>query len=152
MSSLDKIKNDALAKTGRAPEAVPSVAPEVKAAEVVEEEYQVYKSSLTNQRIVMPNGKCLRITSNKYITKDAAEIEFLDKEISLGFPYMSKSTPIMTSDLDPMSALRKKFFAEFEAAQGKVPSSAPSSSDQATITPASTAALAALAAGSISQG
>lgn len=114
----------------------------------VEKTYQVYKSSLASQRIAMPNGKLINITSNKYITAMEDEIEFLDNEIKKGFPYLTKGEPVVSSDLDPMNALRKKFYAEFLAEQTKVPAPALGNTETAPIIPASTNDLGALAGNS----
>ena len=120
----------------------------------VEEEYQVYKSTIDNQKIVMQNGRVLRITGGKFITKDPDEIIFLNHEISQGFPYLHKGEVILTSDLDPMSALRKKFYAEFLVAQaaGQLAAPAPVLGDSAKqeLTPANSSLVAALSAGSTS--
>jgi len=120
----------------------------------IEEEYQVYKSTIDNQKIVMQNGRVLRITGGKFITKDPDEIIFLNHEISQGFPYLHKGEVILTSDLDPMSALRKKFYAEFLVAQaaGQLAAPAPVLGDSAKqeLTPANSSLVAALSAGSTS--
>lgn len=82
---------------------------------VEEKTYQTYKSGLENTKIIMQSGKVIHVRAHKYITCDAAEIEFLDNEIETGFPYLKKGEPVTTSDLDPMSALRKKIRAEVMA-------------------------------------
>lgn len=121
---------------------------------VVEKEFQVYKSSLPNQRIALPSGKLLRITSGKYITDRKDEIEFLDAEIEAGFPYLSKTGTVTSTELDPMAALRQRIIAEYveqQAAGVKPEVPEPKLTDSTTpakLSPASTAALAALSANS----
>lgn len=82
-----------------------------------EKVFQVYKSSMQSHRVIMPNGKVLHVRKGKYITDNEDEIAFLDAEIKAGFKYLKKAEPMTSSDLDPMQALRKKLFAEFEAEQ-----------------------------------
>ena len=122
--------------------------------ETIEETYQAYKSTIDNQKIAMPSGKLIKVTAGKYITKDPEEIEFLDHEISRGFPYLRKNGTVVTSDLDPMSALRKKLYAEFLEAQkqGLIEVPKPTLGDSGTqaITPANSALLKALSADSSS--
>lgn len=132
-----------------------SVAPP---AEFKKEEkiYQTYRSSLASQRIAMPNGKLITVTANQYITDDEAEIEFLDKEIKGGFPYMSKTGQVTSEELDPMAVLRKKIIAEYlteqkaglAAATAAVPSPALGNSSTDKVVPASTSDLGALAGAS----
>lgn len=132
-----------------------SVAPP---AEFKKEEkiYQTYRSSLASQRIAMPNGKLITVTANQYITDDEAEIEFLDKEIKGGFPYMSKTGQITSEELDPMAVLRKKIIAEYlaeqkaglAAATAAVPSPTLGNSSTDKVVPASTSDLGALAGAS----
>ena len=111
-----------------------------------EKTFQTYKSSLPNQKIAMPNGKMIRITSHQYITDMEDEIAFLDNEIKLGFPYLTKSGEMTSTELDPMSALRAKIIAEYEA--DKVPAPVLGDVAKQELTPASTAALKNLSAGS----
>ncbi len=133
----------------------PSIVPQVQlpTADEPEKEFQCYKSTIDNQRIAMPNGKIIFITKGQHITDDPSVIEFLDKEIAAGFPYLKRGVAVMSSDLDPMTALRKKHFAEFQAelaagTKAAVPAPVIGNSSTATLSPASTAALAALSAGS----
>jgi len=111
-----------------------------------EKTFQTYKSSLPNQKIAMPNGKMIRITSHQYITDMEDEIEFLDNEIKLGFPYLTKTGEMTSTELDPMSALRAKIIAEYEA--DKVPAPVLGDVEKQTITPAHTVDLGKLASGS----
>lgn len=90
--------------------AVVKTEPEVEEKE--EKLYQTYRSGLENQKIIMPSGRTLRITGHKYITANQEEIDFLDEEIRLGFPGLKKGEPVTETDLDPMTALRKKIAAE----------------------------------------
>ncbi len=131
-----------------------------EAVEPKEETYQVYKSSLRNQRIAMPDGKLITITGGRYITKDENEIAFLDSEIENGFPYLAKSEAMTSADLDPMATLKRKIIAEYLENEQKTPQigtvgvdtpEAPAgavSKSQASIV--STATLGKLAAGSSS--
>jgi len=83
--------------------------------EAAEETFQTYRSGLENQKIIMQSGKTIHVRQHKYITKNPEEIEFLDYEISQGFPGLTKGEPVTTSDLDPMAALKKRMRAEIMA-------------------------------------
>lgn len=65
-------------------------------------------------------GKAAVFLSGEYRTKVAEEIAELDKEIRLGHPliFVDKTRYDMEEeDLDPAVALRKRYFAEFQAEQ-----------------------------------
>ena len=162
-SALEKLKAKVIADAAATKVSAPPATPQAPQAapvtptlpEVKEEVFQFYKSTIDNQKIAMKSGKVLRITAGKYITKDPAEIEFLDYEISQGFPFLKKGEPVTSSDLDPMSALRKKIYAEILAAQADgtlaVPAPVLGNTAQQAVVPASTSDLAPLSAGSVSQ-
>lgn len=77
--------------------------------------YTVYRSTIKNHGIIMKSGKVLHIIDNEFITANEEEIEFLDKEIKSGFPFIRKVDKITSSSRDPMKALRDKIIAEYEA-------------------------------------
>jgi len=138
VGTSEKAPDEALDDTSPAPVAVK------------EKEYQSYRSSLPNQRIALESGRLLRIVDHKYITDDGEEIEFLDHQIKKGFPFLSKTGVVTTSDLDPMNSLRQRIIAEAIASGTvqAVPSPELKDTEAQTLTPAGTAALAPLAAGS----
>ena len=162
MNAIEQAKANLVAKAGvitteQAPtvEAVAATA-QPNAPAAIEKEFNVYKSSLPNQRIALPNGRLLRITSGKYITDKADEIAFLDAEIEAGFPYLAKNGTITSSDLDPMAALRSRIIAEYVAEQAAgvkaaVPAPTLTPVETAKLVPASTSELGALSADSNSQ-
>ena len=79
--------------------------------------YQVYKSTIANQRLITPTGRLIKIIGGQYITDNKEDIEFLDKEISSGFPYIKKEKEITSEDLDPMAVLRRQIREEVLAEQ-----------------------------------
>ena len=118
------------------------VEPEVEEPKLPEKIFQTYRSGLENQKVIMKCGRTLYIRQHKYITAKQDEIDFLDEEISLGFPGLKKGEPVTETDLDPMAALKKKMRAEImkEIDAG--------SSDVQKVVPASTQDLADLAGNS----
>jgi len=161
-SPLDAIKNKAASKVAAAlaqtPDPDSSESPKTPKSTATEKVYQTYKSGMDNQRIVMPSGKIIRVTAHEYITDKQDEIDFLDAEIEAGFPYLSKSGEVTSSDLDPMSALRNKIIAEYEAEKkaaaeaaqiaSGIPAPVLGDTKKEAVSPASTADLGAVAAGS----
>lgn len=108
--------------------------------------FNVYKSTLQSHKIIRSDGKVLAVVNFQFITDDEKDIEFLDAEIAAGFPYLSKPEQLTSDDLDPMAKLRAKM--KEEARQEILAETADSTSRQAKLKPASTAALAALSADS----
>lgn len=86
-------------------------APEVKFAK--------YTSSRESMRIITDAGFRVTFTKFTYITENPEVIQFLDTEIKLGLNVIKREEDVTSSDLNPMAAMRKKFFAEFEAEQKK---------------------------------
>lgn len=121
--------------------------------DTVEKEFQVYKSSLPNQRIAMPGGKLISIVSGTYITDNEEEIAFLDKEVKAGFPYLQKGAAVTSSELDPMSALRAKIIAEAiaDGTVNAVPKPVLTDTEAQKVVPTNTAQLAPNTANSNSQ-
>ena len=119
--------------------------------------YTVYRSSMRNHGIIMKSGKVLHIINNEYITANAEEIEFLDKEIDSGFPFLQKVDKVTLESRDPMTAIKNKIIADYEAkkAEEAAEEVLPVMGDSDTgdtvakrLSPGSTAALKRLAAGS----
>jgi hypothetical protein len=95
-----------------------------------EKEFCSYHSSRLATNLITPAGGKISFTGNQFITDNEDHIAYLDGEIKKGLPGVTKGDNVTSSDLDPMSGLRKKFYAEFEkeqaekakaAALGKVP-------------------------------
>lgn len=158
MTALEKAKDKIKQAQAAIPLPTPTPTPTPKSSESVPSEaaeilYHVYISSKTNQRIAMTSGKLLTIIASKLITCQADEIAFLDECIATGFPGLSKGESVLASDLDPMNALRKKFYAEFVAAQEAertVATAVLADTSAAKLVPSSTADVAPLSAESTS--
>ena len=148
-SIQDKLKAaqaaTAAAKTPEVKETAP-IAPQQPAVEL--KTFSVYKSSLPNQRIPMPNGRLICITSGKYITDKEDEIEFLDNEIKAGFPYLASAGTMTSEDLDPMISLRRKIIADYLANEAKVPAPVLTTPEVQKVVPNNTGALNKLAGAS----
>jgi hypothetical protein len=77
-------------------------------------------SSIPSINFILKNGKQCAFVDGAYYTDSPAEIEELTTEISAGHPhlYIKKEQETIESNLlDPMEALKAKFFAEFAAQQ-----------------------------------
>ena len=80
----------------------------------------VYKSSLPNIQYLFKNGKSAAFIGGAYYTDVESEIKELDEEVKNRHPIIyvdPAQAQIDSADLDPMSVLKKKFFAEFAAQQ-----------------------------------
>ena len=77
-----------------------------------------YFSTIPRISIIAPSGKQILFEGGMYLTDRPDEIEFLDKEVSIGHEmiYTKKGQEkISSKDLDPMAQLREKIIAEYEA-------------------------------------
>lgn len=73
--------------------------------------FNQYFSSRPKISIIMPSSKRISFSGGIYVTDKKDEIEFLDKEISLGHPmiYIKKGEETITSEqLDPLHAIKQK--------------------------------------------
>lgn len=95
--------------TTKSPTAVQEVKPTV---------YRQYLSGIMAHRIIT-DASCgnlsVNISGGRYITDDKAIIKFLDAQIELGHLNLTKADDIMSDEINPMDALRKKIIAEYEA-------------------------------------
>lgn len=93
-------------------------APAVNTPEPKEDTYQQYTSVRHGIRILTDKGIRCNFAGGEFVTKDPDVIAYFNKELSKqpsGLPGITKGELLLTSDLDPMEKLRKKFFAEFQA-------------------------------------
>lgn len=104
----------------------------------------VFKSRIPSVNYIMPNGKPLIFQAGQYLTDDIKEIEHLKAEIKAGHAHIfQESAPeaqtIQSDMLDPMAALKAKFFAEFQAQQQSAldPKSDKGTTTQVPLKPAS---------------
>ena len=111
-----------------------------------EKTFNVYTSTMQSHKIMRNDGKTINVVQGQYITDDPKDIEFLDAEIKAGFPYLSEAETVTSTDLDPMAKLRAQM--KEEARKEILAETKDSTSTQVKLKPASTAALAALSAGS----
>jgi hypothetical protein len=80
----------------------------------------LFFSVIPSCQYVFKSGKIASFVSGRYSTHIASEVEELNAEIAAGHPHLfvkKGEEKVLVADLDPVSALRKKFFAEFQAAQ-----------------------------------
>jgi len=99
---------------------VPNTAPIANVDDLdAPKEYQTYNSSRVSMQMVSTTGRRIRFSDYLFITKDEDLIEFLDREIALGNPYVTKGGKVATANRDPMAILRAKFYDEFKQAQAE---------------------------------
>jgi len=70
--------------------------------------------------IVMPDSTRIHFVGGRYLTDKQNEIEFLTNEVKRGHDIISireGEETLADTALDPLAALREKFFAEFQLAQ-----------------------------------
>jgi hypothetical protein len=80
----------------------------------------VFKSSLPNIQYLFKNGKSAAFIGGAYYTDVESEIKELQDEVTNRHPIIfidPAQSQIDSADLDPMSVLKKKFYAEFLAQQ-----------------------------------
>lgn len=80
----------------------------------------VYQSTIPYVKMIRTDGKELAFREGKYHTDDKGDIEFLEKEIAIGHPHISKpqnesEQVIESSMLDPMTALYSRIEQEVRA-------------------------------------
>lgn len=109
-------KTETQAKTEEKVNAQETVKAEEKPAPKLE--FYSYNSSLESTQMISDVGARIRFVNYKYITKEPAIVEYLDKEIASGAcPYISKGPMVETDIRDPMEALKAKHFEEFKELQ-----------------------------------
>lgn len=115
---------------------------------------RLYKSSYPNLNIIFPNGSVAQFRGGIYITAMPYEIEYFDAQVAqngfAGNVYIDPNARTITEEQEnPMLALRKKLFAEFEAQRlAQIdPANDMGSSDQGKFNPASTSDIAPVALG-----
>lgn len=82
------------------------------------ERFNKYHSTMPSMRYVFRSGKVAHFTSNTFYTCVELEIKELDDEIAAGNPFLyvdKEELSVAAEDRDPMSKLRKKIIAEYEA-------------------------------------
>lgn len=113
---------------------------------------RLYTSSQKNVQFIFPNGRVAHFKGGRFVTDNAYEIAILDTEVAGKHPVINydPSHKYLTEDEKfPEAALRKKYFAEFQAEQAKFMdvNANVTTSDQGKFKPASTTDIAPVAAG-----
>lgn len=116
----------------------------------------IFKFRFPSGNYIMPNGKPLIVQNGEYLTDIPAEIQHLQNEIACGHPHIfqdadEEKRTISSDLLDPVAALREKFFKEFQEQQARAvdPKSNKGTSVQQPLIPASTTNIAAIAANGV---
>jgi len=115
---------------------------------------RLYKSTIKFNNVIFPNGHVAHFKGGMYATDNPAYIAYLDKEIAEngfgGIIFIDPNATTITAEQEnPMLALRKKFFEEFQAEkQAQInPGNDMGTSEQGKLNPASTTDIAPVALG-----
>lgn len=163
----DKLKSLQVGKTSEA-ESVPTQETTIGGETVKvptlpkeqEKEFHVFWHTSPSCRMVTETGRVISFIDYRYVTDVSEDIAYLKKEVAAGHPnlYTKEGQEIMTSSqLDPMQALRDKFYKEFEEEQKAKAAAIASgnlqdfgSTEQQKLNPGSTTTSGVTAAGSVS--
>lgn len=115
---------------------------------------RLYKSTIKFNNIVFPNGHVAHFKGGYFATDVPEQIEYLDAQIAKkgfdGIIYIDPDAQTITAEQEnPMLALRKKFYEEFQAEQRAHlnPNNDMGTSEQGPLKPASTTDIAPVALG-----
>ena len=115
---------------------------------------RLYKSTIKFNNIIFPNGHVAHFKGGIYVTDNPAYIEYLDAQIAQngfgGVIYIDPNARTITAEQEnPMLALKRKFYEEFEAERASKmnPANDMGSSEQGPLKPASTSDIAPVALG-----
>lgn len=115
---------------------------------------RLYKSTIKFNNVIFPNGHVAHFKGGMFATDNPAYIAYLDKEIAEngfgGIIYIDPNATTITAEQEnPMLALRKRFFEEFQAEQAGFlnPNNDMGTSEQGKLNPASTTDIAPVALG-----
>jgi hypothetical protein len=115
---------------------------------------RLYKSTIPFNNVIFPNGHVGHFKGGMFATDNPEYIDHLDKEIAKngfgGVVFIDPNARTITAEQEnPMLALRKKFFEEFQREQAAHlnPENDMGTSEQGPLKPASTSDIAPVALG-----
>jgi len=115
---------------------------------------RLYKSTIKFNNLIFPNGHVAHFKGGMFATDNPEHIAYLDEQIAAngfaGVIYIDPQARTITAEQEnPMIALKKKFFKEFQEQQAAHtdPSNDMGSSNQGVLKPASTTDIAPVAKG-----
>ena len=115
---------------------------------------RLYKSTMKFCNVTMPNGHVLHFKGGMFVTDNPDYIEYLDTQIKQNAFGQAifidpKARTLSAEEENPMLALKRKFYEEFQAEQlaNLNPSNDMGASVQDKLRPASTSDIAAVVAG-----
>jgi len=117
-------------------------------------EKRLYKSTLKFNNVIFPNGHVAHFKGGMFVTDNQDYIDYLDSQIAKngfgGVIYIDPNARTISAEQEnPMLALRRKFYEEFEAERAAHlnPANDMGSSDSGKLKPASTTDIAPVALG-----
>ena len=115
---------------------------------------RLYKSTFPIVNVISPIGKVIEFRGGIFITDETDLIEYLDDQVAKrafgGQIYIDPNARTITAEQEnPMLALKKKFYEQFQKDQASFinPANDMGTSDQGKLKPASTADIAPVALG-----
>ena len=116
---------------------------------------RLYKSTFPVVNVISPIGKVIEFRGGIFITDETDLIEYLDDQVAKrafgGQIYIDPNARTITAEQEnPMLALKKKFYEQFQKDQASFinPANDMGTSDQGKLKPASTTDIAPVALGS----
>ena len=85
--------------------------------EEAKKEYQSYSSARISTSLVTPTGKRINFTNYAYYTNDEEIISFLNREIKLGCPAITKGDRLSADEINPAAAEKRRIIEEFKVSQ-----------------------------------
>lgn len=77
--------------------------------------FQHYNSSVSSMRMITKNGTHIIFVLGQFITSNPECINYLNAEIDLGLPQVTKGELMTAEEADPMAALKRRHIAEYLA-------------------------------------
>lgn len=79
--------------------------------------FRVFKSARPSVRLITESGFRITFTGYKYITQNEEAIDYLERCIKARVPGITDDGSITSDELNPETAMRAKYYAEFLAEQ-----------------------------------
>ena len=81
--------------------------------------FQHYSSAKAATKFITDTGQVVCFINFQFITSDKSVMAYLDSEIAAGNTSITKGELMTAEEADPMSALKRKHIAEYQAAEAE---------------------------------
>ena len=85
----------------------------------LQKQFQIYTSMEESVTYITKTGKKASTVNFQLITADKEIIEYLNEEIELGLPGITKGRLVNEDEIEPMAVLKRKIIAEYLAEKTK---------------------------------